>query len=107
MNVQPFNANASTIRISVTTTATSTADLPDTGNVVRICNTGSNHAYVSIGLVYAAATVPTGTAARTCLTVMAGVDVTFSLPNNGSVCKISAITETGTTTLAVQVGEGA
>ena len=68
-------------------------------------NEGPNHAYLSIGPGTQTATLPSGAAAATCTPVLAGSDITLSIPST-AVQNLSAITRTGTATLNVQVGEG-
>lgn len=105
MNVQPFNLQAKTLPISVTTAASTSTALPNKGNVIRIVNDGPNNAYVSVGTGTQVATLPNATPTATSTEVLAGSDVSFSIPDN-AVLNISAITATGTATLAIQVGEG-
>lgn len=101
----PFNAQAQTISVSVTTAASASAALPAAGNSIRIVNEGPNHAYVSIGTGTQTATLPGASGTATCTPVLAGSDITLSIPASG-VQNFSAITRTGTATLDVQVGEG-
>lgn len=101
-----FPVNAKTILIAVTTSASTAVDLPSTGNSIRIANGGAVPAFVSI---FGPATVPVateGAAVTTCTAVLAGEDVTFSLPDNGQIYRFSAITGTSTTTLYVSVADG-
>ena len=100
----PLYIASPTLLVSVTGTASTSAPLP-VGQNIRICNTGSVTAYVHVTQGAAVATVPTGTAAQSATTVLAGEDVIFSI-NSNKVHNISAITASGTTTLTVQVGEG-
>ncbi len=94
--------------------STSTA-LPAVGSTIRLVNEGPNHCYVSIGTGSQTATVPSGTAAATATPVLAGSDVSFTIPRPADQTKnttatalnISAICSgSGTATLNVQVGEG-
>lgn len=105
MNVQPFNAQAKTLPISVTSTASASTALPAQGSVVRIINEGSAAAFISIGSGAQTATLPNATPTATSTPVLAGTDITLSIPSD-AVYNISAITRSGTTTLDVQVGEG-
>lgn len=100
-----FSAQAKTASISVTTAASGSAALPALGSSVRLVNEGPNNCYVSIGSGAQTATVPTGTGVATATPVLAGTDVTLSIPSD-SVQNISAITSTGTATLRVAVNEG-
>lgn len=101
-----FPANAKTLSIAVTTSASTAVDLPNTGNSIRIVNDGAVTAFVSF---FGAATVPVATeggAVNTCTPILAGEDTTFSLPGNGQIYRVSAITATSTATLYVSVGDG-
>lgn len=103
---QPFTAQAKTLPISVTSTASTSTALPALGNSVRIVNEGPNVAFVSIGSGTQTATLPNATPTATSTPVLAGTDVSFSIPND-AVYNISAICRaSGTATLSVQVGEG-
>lgn len=111
----PFTAQAKTKAISVTSTASTSAALPAIGDTIRLINEGPNHVYFSIGTTAQTATVPSGTAVATATPVLAGTDVTFTIPrpepgndltaptplNFSAICSGS-----GTATLNVQVGEG-
>lgn len=101
----PFGAQAPGYSIAVTTTASSSQALPSIGNTVRLVNEGPNHAYVAIGTGPQTATVPAAGAAATCMEVMAGTDITLTIPSS-ALQNISAITKTGTAMLNVYVGEG-
>lgn len=102
----PFPAQAKTLPISVTATASTSANLPDRGRTVRIVNEGPNDAFVSIGKGTQTATLPNATPTTTSTPVLAGSDVTLSIPDSSGLA-ISAICRAGgTATLDVQVGEG-
>lgn len=102
-----FTATSKTLPISVTATASASVALPGQGGTVRIVNEGPNHAFVSIGSGSQTATLPNSTPTGTSTPVLAGEDVTFSIPNS-AVLNISAICRAaGTAILDVQVGEGA
>lgn len=106
MNVQPFTAGALSQSISVTSTASTSVALPGQGNVVRVVNIGPNEAYLSIGTGAQTATVASGTANATSTVILAGTDISLSIPNS-VVLNISAIcASTKSATLVVQVGEG-
>ena len=105
MNQQLFSAQSKGIRVSATTTASTSTALPVAANSIRIVNEGPNHAYVSIGEGTQTATVPSGTATATCTVVLAGSDVTLTIAG-ASAQNISAITSTGTAVLDAYVGEG-
>ena len=101
----PFVAQALTLPISVTSTASASTALPALGNSVRLINEGPNHAFVSIGTGAQVATLPNATPTATSTPILAGEDVILSIPNS-AIQNISAITRGGTATLDVQVGEG-
>lgn len=102
----PFSAQAKTLPISVTATASSSVALPSAGSVVRIVNEGPNTAFVSIGEGSQTATLPNATPTATSTPVLAGMDISLSIPA-AAVLNISAICRaSGTALLDVQVGEG-
>jgi hypothetical protein len=102
-----FSADAACISVSVTNAASASTALPGTGSVLRMVNEGPNHCYIHVTSGTAAATVPTGAAARTATPVLAGSDVSLTIPATGTALNISAICAgVGTATLRVQVGEG-
>lgn len=105
MNLGPFTGQSKCINMSVTTTASASVALPGIGDVVRIVNEGPNNIYFAIGVGSQTATVPTTTAAATCTPVLAGTDITFSIPWATSL-QISAICRTGTATIDIQCGTG-
>lgn len=106
MNVQPFNAQAKTLPISVTSTASTSAALPAQGACVRFINEGPNKCFVSIGSGTQTATLPNATPTATSTPILAGTDIILSIPSD-AVYNISAICRaTETATLDVQVGEG-
>lgn len=106
MNANPFSAQAKTLPISVTASASTSTALPGQGNVVRIVNEGPNVAFVSIGAGTQTATLPNATPTATSTPVLAGEDLVFGIPND-QVYNISAICRaSGTATLDVSVGEG-
>lgn len=103
----PFYAQAKTFKINVTSTASTSKAL---GNIdekqIRIVNDGNFTAFFDIGIGVQTATVPTTTAVNTCIPIMAGEDIIFSIPKNQSL-QISAICNTGeSTTLYVSIGDG-
>lgn len=104
--IAPFSAQSKTMSISVTDSASGSVALPNTGNTLRVVNTGAATAYFSVGEGSQIATVPTITPVTTATPVLPSQDVPFSIPS-GSVQNISAICDSGlTTTLCLQVGEG-
>lgn len=103
-------ASNKTLAISCTSTASTSQSLPGYGSIVRLVNEGPNNAYVSIGSGTQTATLPpTSNPTVTCLPVLAGADVIFSVGVNqpptglniSAVCRASE-----TATLLVQCGEG-
>jgi len=118
-NNSPFSAQALTLPISVTSTASTSTALPAVGSSIRIINEGPNVAFISVGTGSQTATLPNATATATSTPVLAGSDIILSIPKpeataNGTggytaptVLNISAICRAaGTATLDVQVGEG-
>ena len=105
MNVQPFGAQALTLPISVTTTASTSTPLPAQGSCVRIVNDGANTAFVAITVAAAVATLPNVTVTATSTPILPGTDIILGIPL-GVTLNISAITRTSTTTLYAIVGEG-
>ena len=118
----PFSAQALTLPISVTSTASSSTALPAIGNTIRICNEGPNVAFISVGTGAQTATLPNATATATSTPVLPGTDISLTIPkptatsnpdnvtakwtaavplNISAICRAS-----GTATLDVQVGEG-
>lgn len=104
MNLLPFTSQSNAIAISATATASVAVAMPGVGNSIRVVNEGPNIAFLSIGS--GLATVPTGTAALTCIPCPVG-DITLGIVS-GAGQTISAICRaTQTAVLTVQVGEGA
>lgn len=104
----PMTVNAPVIQIAATTTASASVNVPVFGNpqTIRLVNEGPDNCYVSVGPGSQTATLPSGTASATSTPVLAGTDITLSLPTSLVQCQISAITAAGTATLDVQVGLG-
>lgn len=101
-----FNENALTLPVSVTSTASTSAALPEVGPVVRIVNEGPNIAFVAIGATSQTATLPNATATRTSTPVLPYSDITLRIADD-AVQNISAICRSGgTATLSCQVGRG-
>ena len=102
----PFSAQAKTLPISVTATASTSAALPNVGDQIRLVNEGPNHCFVSIGSGTQTATLPNATPTATSTPVLAGEDLILTIPS-ADVLNISAICRaSGTATLCVQVGRG-
>lgn len=121
--MQPISAQAKTLAISVTATASTSQALPGIGNQVRVVNEGPNLAAVSIGAGTQTATLPAtsaGSATGTSTIILAGEDVVFTIPSTrdtpmdstgvfpaATPLNISAICRAaGTAILDVQVQEG-
>ena len=102
----PFSATSKTLPVAVTATASSSLTLPGVGNSIRLVNEGPNLCFVAIGEGSQTATLPNATPTGTSTPVLAGEDVTLSIPRSATL-QISAICRAaGTATLDVQVGEG-
>lgn len=102
----PFNAQAKTLDISVTSTASTSTALPGAGSTVRIVNEGPNYCWVSIGSGTQTATLPDGSTPTATSTPVPIGDISLSIPD-GSTLNISAICRASQTArLSVQVGEG-
>lgn len=102
---QSFSAQAKTVSVAVTATASSSAALPGRGNQVRLHNEGPNAAFISVGSGAQTATVPDGTAAATCTPVPVG-DMTLTIPSD-AVYNFSLICRASQTAqVNIQVGEG-
>jgi hypothetical protein len=109
MQLDIFPCRTPTLAIAVTATSSTSAALPGSGRIVRLVNEGPNNCYVSIGSGSQTATVPpTSDPVATCSVVLAGEDLIFSIPQNGTTpLNIAAICRaTATATLLVQVAEG-
>jgi hypothetical protein len=107
--IEIFPCRTPTLAIAVTATSSTSAALPGSGKIVRLVNEGPNNCYVSIGSGSQTATVPpTSNPVATCTPVLAGEDVIFNIPTNGTTAlQIAAICRASqTATLLVQVGEG-
>ena len=107
-----FSAQAKTMSVAVTASASASTALPSGGDSIRIYNEGPNTAFVSIGEGAQTATLPAtsgASAVATCTVVGAGIDAVFSIASlpGGTPLNISAICRAaGTATLDVSVGEG-
>lgn len=119
MNSIPFPAQAKTLKIAVTATASTSGALPAIGNSIRVVNDGTATAFIDVGTGTRVATVPpTSTPVATCTPILPGEDVTFTIVKPEATASgvgdftaptalnISAITAGGSTTLYVSVGEG-
>lgn len=104
--ILPFSAQAKTLPISVTSTASSSTALPSKGNTLRVVNEGPNIAFISVGTGSQTATLPNATPTGTSTPVLPGTDISMSIPSD-QVQNISAICRaSGTALLDVMVGEG-
>lgn len=106
MSLSAFNAQAKTLDISVTSTASTSIALPGTGGSVRIVNEGPNICFVSIGSGTQTATLPHSSVPVATSTPVAVGDCVLSIPVD-AVYNISAITRASQTArLSVQVADG-
>lgn len=103
----PFSAQAKTLAIACTSISSSSQALPSQGNSIRLINEGPNNCYISIGSGAQIATLPsTSSPVATCSPVLAGTDITLTIPAD-AVYNIAVICRAASTaTLLVQVGEG-
>ena len=113
-----LSAQCKTLPIAVTSTASTSKALPNIGNTVRIVNSGTVACYVSIGTGSQTATIPNATPTATSTPVLGGSDVVFQIPSpqptkgsDGTFAiptplNISAITDSASITIYVQVGDG-
>lgn len=107
MNNNLFSAQAATIAISATATASTPVALPFSANGVRIVNEGPNVAFVAITPASTVATLPGASSAQTCTPVLAGADVTLAMAQGSSPNFISAVCRaSGTAVLSVSTGDG-
>lgn len=105
MNMIPFSAQALSLPISVTSTASTSAALPAAGNTLRCLNEGPNVCFISVGTSAQTATLPNATPTATSFPVVVG-DSSFTIPSN-AVYNISAVCRANqTATLVVSVSEG-
>lgn len=105
MNPLPFSAQAKSLPISVTATASTSAALPSSGSTLRCLNEGPNICFISVGSGAQTATLPNSTPTATSFPVVVG-DSSFSIPSD-AVYNISAICRASqTATLVVSVGSG-
>lgn len=102
----PISAQVVNLAIACTSTASTSQSLPGIGNIIRVVNEGPDHAYISVGVGSQTATVPaTSSPTVTCTPILAGSDVSFSIPN--AQLSVSAVCRAAkTSTLIVSVGEG-
>jgi hypothetical protein len=103
----PFTAQAPTMAISATASASTSAALPIAGSTLRIVNEGPNIAFIHVTSGTAVATLPTGTAAASATPCPVG-DISLTIPDSPSTpLNISAICRASqTAALSVQVGDG-
>lgn len=100
-----FSAQAKSLPITVTSTASASAALPNQGKTLRIVNEGPNVAFISVGSGAQVATLPNATPTFTSVPVMPG-DTSLSI-DASAVQNISAVCRASqTATLTVQVSEG-
>jgi hypothetical protein len=101
-----FSVGAPSMLVSASTTASASVPLPAIGNSLRIVNEGPNNAYISVGAGSQTAQVPSGTPSPSAVPVLAGTDITLSIPQPLQLNQISAITLIGTASLQVSVAPG-
>lgn len=106
----PFSLITKSLGVAVTSTASASQPLANTGNTIRVYNEGPNVAFlaITVAATAAVATLPATTAAGATITSSPAPvgDSTFTIPND-QVYNISAICRsTQTATLTVQVNEG-
>lgn len=105
MNVQPFNATAKAVGLLVTSSASASAALPNSGSVLRVVNYGTDVAFLSVGTAAQTAVIADGTARATSTPILGGTDVVFSIAGD-SVLNYSLVSPTSAN-VVLQVGEGA
>ncbi len=106
MNVSLFPARTFTKPIAVTGAASVSTALPGQGSTLRVVNASNVDVYISVGSAAQTATIPNATPTATSVVVMARTDGVYAIPGD-AVQNISAITDGGTGTIFVSVGEGA
>lgn len=101
----PFSAQAKTLPVSASASASTSAALPNRGNTLRCVNEGPNIAFISVGVGTQTATLPNATPTATSTPVPVG-DISLTIPDVASL-EISAICRSSqTAALSFQVGEG-
>ena len=101
-----FAANAFTIAIAGTSTASTSVFLPCTGGTIRLVNEGPNHCYVSIGRGAQTAVLPSATLSASAFPIESGADTSFGIPNDPTL-QISIICRAAATcVLLVSVSDG-
>lgn len=102
-----IGASANTILIPVSTTASASVQLPDSGLTLRVVSEGPSTCFFAVGVTGVQATVPTATKSKTSTPVIAGSDVCFSIAYPAGERFISFICDTGgSARVWVQVSEG-
>jgi hypothetical protein len=101
-----FPANAPSMLVSASTTASTSVPLPSQGNSLRIVNEGPNNAYISVGSGIQTAAVPSVTANASSVPILAGTDIVLSIAPLFQINQISAITLVGTASLQVSIAPG-
>lgn len=92
--------------VSVTSTASVAVNLPGKGNTIRMVNEGPNNAYFAIAASNPVATVPTTTPLSTCTPILAGEDLSLTIPADQTYMISAICRATQTAILVMQVGEG-
>lgn len=97
-----FKPNA-TVILAVTSTSAAVT-IPTSNPTLEIQNEGDVTAFIAWHPTAATATVPTGTAARTCYPILPGHAKTITVEEGHA--SIAAITASGSTTIYITTGEG-
>lgn len=101
----PFAASSPTIGGSYTGAASASAALPNKGNNLRIVNEGPDNAFISVAAgVAPAAVAADGTARANATPILAGSDISLTIPSD-AVQNFSIISR-GTSVINLSVGEG-
>lgn len=99
------SAQALTLPVSVSASASTSAALPNQGNTLRIVNEGPNVCFIAVGAGAQTATLPNATPTKTSVPVAVG-DTSLSIPAD-QIYNISAICRASqTATISVCVTEG-
>ncbi len=111
-NPVPYSVQAKTFTISATDTASTAAQLQGVGQSIRLTNESTSPCFVAVSTSSSvAATLPVASssassAVATCTPILAGEDITFTVPDQATLY-ISAICRSGASaTLDVSRGNG-
>lgn len=103
--IKAFRIDGNTIAISYTSSSASVSLGNKKFDNIRLYNSGLVDVFVSVGTGTQTATIPSGTAAKTCTPIAAGTVEVFSLPRELDL-QIASITASGTGTLYATLEEG-